>query len=285
MKSLQLLVVRKIKQIAIAALMPLLLFSCEQSSSRILGQSPQNADDEILKISLHQKLRLAQMRLDGMNFAHKEISALQCQLEEYNDRITSAKKEIIDWEEKTARAEAEAADLRARWESSLIARRQSAVGRKFATFHSIHRSYNNATVTKVSSLGVEIRHQTGTARVTIEQLSEEQILEFGLDRENAQKLLTDENQSALAFEKWQNERLKQKRDLLPHHDESPRLTPVLSTKSWPRSSLTRFDTRESASMRTIHRVRNGGRPRYYYVFPLRCYQNSQQLYYYWKPNQ
>jgi hypothetical protein len=284
MKSLQLLAVRIKKHIAIAVLMPIILFSCEQRSSRIWGQSPQNPDDEILKISLHHKIRLAQTRLENMHSTHDEMSALQCQLEEHDARITSTKNEIRDWEEKTAGAEAKSADLRARWESSLVARRQSAVGRKFATFHSIHRSYNNAIVKKVSSLGVEIRHQTGTARVTIEQLSEHQILEFGLDRENAQKLLADENQSALAFEKWQNEHLKQKRDLQPHHNESPSLSPVLSRNSWHRSPLARFDARESAPMRTIHRVRNGGRPRYYYVFPLRCYQNSQQLYHYWRPN-
>jgi hypothetical protein len=272
------------KHIIIAVLMPILLFSCEQSLSRIGGQGPQNADDEILKMALHQKLRLAQMRLEYMNSTHNEVTALQRQLEEYETRITSAENEIRDWEDKTAQVEAESADLHARWESSLAAKRQSAVGRKFATFHSIHRSYHNAIVTKVTSLGVEIRHQTGTARVTMEQLSEQQILEFGLDRENGQKLLADENQSALAFEKWQNERLKQKRNLLPPQDESPRPTPVVSANSWPRSSLTRFDARESAPMRTIHRVRNGGRPRYYYVFPLRCDQNSQQLYYYWRPN-
>jgi hypothetical protein len=83
------------------------------------------------------------------------------------------------------------------------AARAMAAGKEFAKFTGARgRTYEKAVITRVTDVGVEFRHSTGTARLAAADLTPAQHELFGLDAEIAGEAIRQEEEAALAYGSW-----------------------------------------------------------------------------------
>jgi hypothetical protein len=75
----------------------------------------------------------------------------------------------------------------------------SAIGRKFAVFETNQRTYKEITIQSVSETGLEIKHSSGSARITPMQLSAAQLDQFGLSVENAREIIAAEQRNQQTY--------------------------------------------------------------------------------------
>ena len=95
--------------------------------------------------------------------------------------------------------------VRSEW---MRATRATAAGREFAKFSGVRgRTYENAVITRVTDVGVEFRHATGTARLAAADLTPAQHELFGLDAETSGEAVRQEQESALAYDSWVDEQV------------------------------------------------------------------------------
>lgn len=95
--------------------------------------------------------------------------------------------------------------VRAEW---MRATRAGAAGREFAKFSSARgRTYENVVISRVTDVGVEFRHATGTARLAAADLTPAQHELFGLDADVSGEAVRQEQESALAYGSWVDEQV------------------------------------------------------------------------------
>ena len=216
-------------------------------------------------IALQQNLRLAQLRYDRLSPAHAEIEALGRCEEEQKQIIHLKKQAIADLQRDRSKIDAEHQQYARLRKETLSRRRSDAIARKFDVFSSFQRDYHDVEITSVDPHGIEITHKDGRARVAIEHLSSEQIECFGLDRDEALLSRAEEHKQAQAFATFVDQSLEQKEKLASLTPKpAPRPQPVGASRNASKTSPFSYSNSKD---RPVYRVRNQGRPTYYYVIP------------------
>lgn len=255
-----------------------LFFSACRKSSAVAQE--ENMSDAATIIELQQKLRLVQMRYDRLSPALEEIEAL-CRYEEEQKKIIHLKKQAItNLRQDQSKIHAEHQQSIALRKEILSRKRSNAIAQKFDVFSSFQRDYHHVVITAVDPHGIEITHQDGRARVAIEHLSSEQIECFGLDRDEAPLSRAKEQRQAEAFATYVEKSLQDKEKLASLTPKSERIPQTTRTnQNTTKPSPFRYS---SSKERPVYRVRNQGRPYYYYVIPYsspHCPSNNFYLYY------
>ena len=156
------------------------------------------------RVELVQEIKFLKMRL-GEETAGKDYSALT---------VKVAKDETLLGELK-ATAEAIRTDIsglaaaaqkqREAWVSETRAR---AIGRNFESLAGASgRTYEDVVITKISDVGIEFRHSTGSARLPATELSSALHDVFALDSGDALAAIEKERAAAVAYEAWIDNRM------------------------------------------------------------------------------
>jgi hypothetical protein len=98
-------------------------------------------------------------------------------------------------------------------------RRAEETGKKYKEYTTLEgRVYKDVTITKITDAGVSITHADGLARLRFEQLTPEQRKDFGITKEGAAAVYTEEMKAQAAYEAkvevQQKEQQKAKDELL-----------------------------------------------------------------------
>lgn len=140
-------------------------------------------------IALAQKLRLFEMRAQQSGPAEREVEAMMDFAERSSKNIADLRATRNTLHANIHALENEFVALK---KEVIAYKRSSATGRKMAVFDTASRSYSNITIQSVTEAGVEIKHSSGTARITPMQLNDAQLDEFGLSVETARDALAAE---------------------------------------------------------------------------------------------
>lgn len=261
-------------------LLGVFLSSCQKKPTALQEEVMR---DEMHIVTLQQQVRLAESKWDRLAPLHREFHAeqfrsndLRSQIAKHQARLDTLKAEIQTITHQQQQHEA-------RFALKQKALREKAIGSRFDVFHAKDRVFHQVTITDVQEQGVVLTHRDGKARVAVENLSAEQIAAYGLDIGRAQIARNEEQRRESAFHS-QIEAAVQKN----------KATLAANTPSWPEykslplsypiSQPSKPSLLRQTPQSTNYRVRNQGRPRYYYVYP-NCdstYSSPQYTYPYWR---
>jgi hypothetical protein len=149
-------------------------------------------EDETKCITLTQKLRLLEMQ---SNQAHV---ITESDVQSVNEAAQKAMRKLVEMRLERSSLHADIHSLEGEFEKAKRAviahKRNSAMGRSLAVFATKQRTYQDITIQSVTEAGLEIKHSSGSARITPMQLSAAQLEEFGLSVENALEVIAAERQ-------------------------------------------------------------------------------------------
>jgi hypothetical protein len=258
-----------------------LFSSCQKNDQALRDEIMQN---ETKIVVLEQKMRFLQVRWERAipaeqewNRIHLIENSLLCSIEDQKNKKHTLKTGIEQLSE-------EIGAHGKKWNLMQQEKRIKAIGLRFETFTSEQRVYQDVSITHVDSQGVHLNHRDGKARVNVDDLSDEQIVYFGLDRSEAQRSKQEEQKQQVAYEQWVDRGIQKKRET----ELSESLLAPLESESAPSSDLAQEYSRISpfrypkTQNRTIYRVRNQGKPYYYSVYPLPYTTTSGQTLYYYR---
>jgi hypothetical protein len=221
--------------------------------------------DETKLIQLQQNLRLLHYRLDQRSPSERALNDLQREELQVLEEMARIKSEMQLLREDMTRINVEHAEYAKHFHDQQEQKRMDAMAMSFKVFSSTERDYHDVVITAVDDQGVQITHKDGRARVAVEHLTNEQLATFGLNREQALTSRAEEQKKAVAYDRWVEKSLQQQQkaaQLVPESPQRPLPTYVDPT---PPPSPFRYS---STKPKTIYRVRNQGRPSYYYVYPI-----------------
>jgi len=258
-----------------------LFCSCQKNDQALRDEIMQN---ETKIVVLEQKMRFLQVRWDRAmpaeqewNRIHQVENSLASSIEDQKNKKHSLKTGIDQLTQELAAHSKQ-------WNLMQQEKRLKAIGLRFKTFTSEQRVYQDVSITNVDSQGVHLDHRDGKARVNVEDLSDEQIAYFGLDRTEALRSKQEEQKQQVAYEQWVDRGIQKNREtelsrslLAPL--ESDFASPSGLTQEYSRSSPYRSPKTQN---RTVYRVRNQGKPYYYSVYPLPYTTPSGQTLYYYR---
>ena len=244
-----------------------LLPSCQRNSEA--RNDPQWWRLEADRIEVANQVELFELKLSNQKAGSQGVvsaAKLEAEVKRSASRRLelAAERDALKQDIDIAKADMEAMKLE--W---MRTARTAATGREFATFTGVGgRTYENAVVTRVTDVGVEFRHDTGTARLAASELTPAQHEMFGLDREIAGEAIRQEKETALAYHsnvdavvaaREANEEKDEKRvSIAAASKPAPRETPSFASASVePRSRL-------AEAPRSVGRVRSGGSSTVYY---------------------
>lgn len=249
----------------------LLLPGCRDKSEARMDPEWLRLEAERVKLA-HQvelmNLRLAKVENRDGEWAERSAGldqdvALRALLKE---KVGTLKSEVA---ERTVQVERERSEL-------LLALRSESVGRSFDQLAGARgRTFKEVVITRVTDVGIEFRHATGSARLAAAELTSTQQGLFGIDPGIAGEALQEENAIARAYESWVDERVAVSNDreksreaeLLAAEAARPRPQPVVASVA-------------SASTRLRDEPREMGRERYTTWYP---YSYSRSRYSYYRP--
>ncbi len=159
---------------------------------------------EAERVQLVQEIQLQQMRLGDASKGQDYAAAKEAV--ERNERyLADLKAEGADLKAEISDLVASVEQLHQQWVADT---RAAAVGHTYATLTAKGgRTYENVVVTKVSDVGIEIRHSTGTARLAATDLDPALHEVFALDSMAAMAALEQERAAAQAYEAWIDDRV------------------------------------------------------------------------------
>ncbi|MEK7952626.1 hypothetical protein [Luteolibacter soli] len=181
----------------------LLLPSCERNTEA--KNDPQWWRLEAERSDLASQVEVCELKLSKVKGGDQGLAGLQADVARSvaKRRELAAQRDALRDEISIARADMDATKLE--W---MRTARAAATGREFAKFTGARgRTYENAVITKVTDVGVEFRHATGTARLAANDLTPAQHDMFGLDSEIAGAAIREEQQAALAYHSYVDERV------------------------------------------------------------------------------
>lgn len=243
-------------------------------------------EDETKCIKLTQKLRLLELQDQKANVVSDR------DVQEADLAGQQARAKIVELREKRDTLHADIHSLEgefAKIEKAVIAhKRSSAMGRKFAVFETKVSKYQDVVIKSVMETGLEIKHSSGSARVTPMQLSEAQLEEFGLSLDHAHELIAAEQRNQQHYmahidrvlEKQREEELTRTRLQEEHRRTMEKSEAALAAYRVPeRKSLL-----DETPTPKVYRVRNYRTPYYNVWYPTytndsnfsgrSCYNNS-----------
>jgi hypothetical protein len=260
-----------------------LLPSCQRNSEA--KNDPQWWRLEADRIDVANQVELFELKLSKQTAGDQRVASvpkLEAEVKRGAARQLelAAERDALKQEIDLAKQDMEA--IKAEWMHSA---RTAATGREFAKFTGAGgRTYENAVVTRVTDVGVEFRHATGTARLAANDLTPAQHEMFGLDREIAGEAMRQEKETALAYHsnvdavvaaRDANEEKDEKRvtSIAAASKPAPRETPSFASASVdtasrsrlsePPKSVGRVNTRDRSSNTTVYYSSYYYRPYYY----------------------
>lgn len=155
---------------------------------------------ETERVELAHRVELLEMRLSKLESGGDNLAGIEARLNRDVQRHAALK-------EKAEALKAGIASVAARFEQDhadrLRTARGTAMGRSFDSFVGARgRIYQDVVITRVTDIGVEFRHATGTARLAASDLTPAQMDSFGLDPVIASTALEEEKATARAYGSW-----------------------------------------------------------------------------------
>lgn len=175
----------------------LLLPSCSRNSEAKNDPKWWGLEAERIEVANQVELYEYKLAKAGVRTNDRDAAKLEADIKRTTARAAELKAERDALKQDLEIAAADMAAMKAEW---MQAARTAATGREFATFTGTGgRTYENAVVTKVTDVGVEFRHSTGSARLAANDLTPAQHEMFGLDREVSGEAIRQEKETALAY--------------------------------------------------------------------------------------
>jgi hypothetical protein len=205
---------------------------------------------EAERVELAHQVELFELRLSKQKTGDQGFAGLQAEVERgktWRHELTIQRDGLREEIERSKEA-VEVAKLE--W---MRATRAAVTGREFAKLAGARgRTYADAVITRVTDVGVEFRHATGTARLAAADLTAAQHELFGLDTEIAGEAIRQEQETALAYGSWVEERVAVAEAVQKEAEEeraavamasrpAPRPAPSLAAASGETSSRSRLD--------------------------------------------
>lgn len=157
------------------------------------------------RLELAGKVELLEMKLAKVDARHDNHAELNALVEQKSARKEALEQKVAALKSEVAALAAHAADEREQW---LRSARAASVGRSFETFTGAKgRTYSDVQITRISDVGVEFKHATGSSRLAAADLTSEQQGDFGLDPRIASEALAAEMADARAYGEWVDQRV------------------------------------------------------------------------------
>lgn len=183
--------------LAVTAATCLLLPSCQRNSEA--KNDPKWWGLEAERIEVANQVELYELKLSkmGVRSGEQGEARLEADIKRTAARSVELTAERDALKQDLEIVKADMAAMKAEW---MQAARTAATGREFAKFTGAGgRTFENAVVTRVTDVGVEFRHATGSARLAANELTPAQHEMFGLDREMSGEAVRQEKETALAY--------------------------------------------------------------------------------------
>lgn len=227
---------------------------------------------EAERVKLAHQVELLELRLSKVDNREDELAGRSDELDqevEYRALLG----------EKAALLKDEVASLEVSFEAVREGRlrelRGAAIGRSFPRLAGIHgRAFDSVVITRVTDVGIEFRHATGTARIAAAELTPDQQGQFGLDPATAGEAIEEERKLVQAYDRWIDGRMavaKAEQEEVETArlaaETSRRETTVLAASAADSSRRTRLrdEPRQFGSGRSIWYPYSYPRTRYYYT--------------------
>jgi hypothetical protein len=242
---------------------------------------------EAKRVELAHKVEIQQIRLSKAEMERQGQDDIKDTWTRTTDYRANLQDYVGQLREQIAQQQEQMAALQGEWTRKM---RTAAAGRTFKTLAGANgRSYQDVVITRVTDVGVEFRHATGTARLAADQLSAEQRETFALDTAVAHLAIQDESDQATAFASWVDEgvavaeeRVEEARQLALAEESNQR--PVATAYTPPARPSPLASAPTSALREEARPFGNGGsiwyptyrsyrpyRTRYYYTTPRTSY--------------
>lgn len=244
----------------------------EKSAARL---DPEWLRLEAERVKLAHQVELLNLRLSKVVNHDAELAERSAGLDEdvarrarLKDQAEMLKDQVA---ERTAEVEREHNEM-------LHALRTESVGRSFDRLAGARgRTFEEVVITRVTDVGIEFRHATGSARLAAAELTSTQQGMFGIDPGIAGEALQEENDTALAYGTWVDERVAvaTARD----KEEESRQLAAEAARPKPQSQPVVASV-SSARTRLRDEPRDFGRQRYTTWYP---YSYSRSRYSYYQP--
>lgn len=221
---------------------------------------------EARRLELAAEVKVLTMRVDEAEQQTEAVEQVRAELAEQRarQRERQAEQEMLSGRIAGLRGAMEEHRGQARSE-----RRKATQGLRLDVLTSAAgREYRNVEIRRVSPAGLEFRHDQGLARLTADQLTRAQRVEYGLDLEQAEEHLAAESQRVAAFHRWMDAREEE----LSGPEEEEAVRRVASNTTLPRDRSTRarpagtHPLREPARRLGSGSVWRGSRTRTYYYY-------------------
>lgn len=156
------------------------------------------------RVELVQEIKLQKMRL-GEGDEARDHGSTKAQVELNAARLVELKADRAALQAEISGVVASVEKLHEKWVTDT---RAGAVGRSYTWLEAKSgRRYEDVTITKVSDVGIEFRHSTGTARLSATELNAELHEMFALDSAGAMAAIEQERAAAAAYESWIDDRM------------------------------------------------------------------------------
>ena len=151
------------------------------------------------RVELVQEIKLQKMRL-GEGDQVRDYAAAKEKVAKNGSLLIELKAEGAALKTEISSLVASIEKLHEAWVTDT---RAAAVGRNYTWLEAKSgRRFEDVTITKVSDVGIEFRHATGTARLSATDLNYELHDMFALDSVGAQAAIEQERAAAAAYETW-----------------------------------------------------------------------------------
>lgn len=251
----------------------LALPACRENSTARMD--PEWLRLEAERVKLEHQVELLNLRLSKVENHDTELADRSAGLDEevallalLKEKAGMLKSEVA---ERTAQFELERTEL-------LRARRSEAAGKSFDRLAGASgRTFEQVVITRVTDVGIEFRHSTGSARLAASELTSSQQGMFGIDPGIAGEALQEETAIARAYDSWVDERVAistardkaQQAELMAAAAARPRPAPVVASV-------------DSSRTRLRDEPRDMGRSRYTTWYP-NSYSYYRSRYSYYRP--
>lgn len=239
------------------------LSACEKPSNLRNSEIIENSEKIIF---LNRSLRLNEIILNRIIKVEENYKIHNRDTIAQKNEIINRKKSIVILKADISKVDQELKNYISQRNEIMKRKRLSAISQKYDVFTSMERDYYQVFVTAVDPQGVEIEHKYGRARVRVEHLSREQIEHFGLDPDEALIHREAEKKRSEAFAFFVEKSIQQNEQMKKITSQKLELNQNTTSniENYRKRSL--FESSKNKE-HTIYRLRNQGKPTYYYVNP------------------
>lgn len=243
------------------------------------------------RVELVQEIKLQKMRLgEGPGGEARDHAGVKAQVAQNAARLAELRADREALKSDISGLVASVEKLHAQWVADT---RAAAVGKSYTWLEGKSgRRYEDVTITKVTDVGIEFRHSTGSARLAATELNPDLHAMFALDSVGAMAAIDQEREAAKAYEAWIDERLvainaeKKEEERITAERDAERAVELAKVRSEARTASLAANTTENRGSRLYDAPRSFGnsygsvwypssyyygRNRYYYVNSDSCY--------------